>query len=73
MKSKILEYLSNTSYYDQYLKVVDRNRQNKADIEAHITRTLKKLSSNRVKKDFIQLFVKTIGDEVTNGKPFREK
>lgn len=68
-----MEHLTNTTYYDQYLKVVDKNRQNKADIESHISRTLKKVSSHKVKKQFIQLFVTLIGNSVTNGIPFKDK
>lgn len=73
MKDRIMDHLTNTTYYDQYLKVVDKNRQNKADIEFHISKTLKKISNNKVKKEFIQLFVNLIGNSVTNGIPFKDK
>ena len=45
-----MEHLTNTNYYDQYLKVVDKNRQNKADIESQITKALKKASNKKVKR-----------------------
>lgn len=73
LKSKIIEHLTNTNYYDQYLKVVDKNRQNKADIESQITKALKKASNKKVKRQFVQIFVQVIGNSVTNGVPFKDK
>ncbi len=30
MKKKVLDYLTDTAYYDQHLRIIDKSRHNKA-------------------------------------------
>ena len=50
LKNRIMKYLNDTIYYDQFLKIMEKNKQIKADIESQIVKIVKKQSHNKVKK-----------------------
>ncbi len=45
-----MDYLTDTSYYDQHLKVIDKSRHNKAEIESTIIKIMRKRFNGQIKR-----------------------
>lgn len=45
-----MNYLTDTTYYDQHLKVIDKSRHNKAEIETTITKIMRKRYNGQIKR-----------------------
>lgn len=60
-KKKVIEYLTDTSYYDFHLRIIDQGRHNKAEVETQIIKIMKKKFHGQIKKEFIQILASLIG------------
>lgn len=50
LKKQVMDYLTDTTYYDQHLKVIDKSRHNKVEIENTISKIMKKRFNGQIKK-----------------------
>lgn len=71
MKQKTLEYLYDTSYYDQYLKLIQKNKKNRSEYEGKLTSYLK--NQYRIKKELSVIFASRLVAEINNGTIVKEK
>lgn len=71
MKQKTLEYLYDTSYYDQYLKLIQKNKKNRSEYEGKLTSYLK--NQYRIKKELAAIFASRVVAEINNGTIVKEK
>lgn len=65
LKERILNYLNDTSYYDQYLKLIQKNKKNRNDYENRVIFYLK--NSYKVKKELALIFASRLMSEINNG------
>lgn len=71
LKERIMKYLNDTSYYDQYLKLIQRNKKNRNDYENRLIYYLK--TGYKVKKELALIFASRLMTEINNGALVREK
>lgn len=71
LKERIIKHLNDTSYYDQYLKLIQRNKKNRNDYENRLISYLK--TSYKVKKELALIFASRLMTEINNGALVREK
>jgi hypothetical protein len=71
LKDRIISYLNDTSYYDQYLKLIQRNKKNRNDYENRLIYYLK--NSYKIKKELALIFASRLMVEVNNGAIIRER
>jgi hypothetical protein len=71
LKQKTLEYLYDTSYYDQYLKLIQKNKKNRSEYEGKLTSYLK--NQYRIKKELSVIFASRLVAEINNGTIVKEK
>lgn len=54
LKDRIINYLNDTTYYDQYLKLIQKNKKNRNDYENRLNYYLK--NSYKIKKELASIF-----------------
>lgn len=70
-KDRILEHLNDTSYYDQYIKLIQRNKRNRSEYENKLVTFLK--TNYKIKKELAIFFAQRLVAEVNNGAILKEK
>lgn len=60
-----MAHLYDTSYYDQYLKLIQKNKKSRSEYESKLTSYLK--SQYKIKKELSILFASKLAAEVNNG------
>jgi len=64
-KDRILDYLNDTTYYDQYLRLIQKNKRNRFEYENKLITYLK--TNYKIKKELSILFANRLITEINNG------
>lgn len=68
-----MDYLTDTAYYDQHLRVIDKSRHNKAEVENTINKLMRRRFNGQIKREYINILAMQIGIEVGRNLKFKAR
>lgn len=71
MKDRILNYLSDTTYYDQFIRLIQKNKKNRSEYECKLIVHLKR--NYKIKKELSIIFANRLINEINNGTIINDK
>ena len=71
LKERILNYLNDTTYYDQFIKLIQKNKKNRSEYECKLIMYLKR--NYKIKKELSIIFASRLINEINNGTIINDK